>query len=71
MSDTIYKKLRNDLKMSRDEVCDYISDNELGYLAPERLERISITVEALQLWTEQMVANEKINMEKYKELTEN
>ena len=40
MSDTIYKKLRNDLKMSRDEVCDYISNNELGYLAPERLERI-------------------------------
>ena len=38
MSDTIYKKLRNDLKMSRDEVCDYISDNELGVLTPERLQ---------------------------------
>ena len=26
MSETIYKKLRNNLKMSRDEVCDYILD---------------------------------------------
>lgn len=167
MSETIYKKLRNNLKMSRDEVCDYILDNELGFLTPERLERIengkfsihpeevmllskvykdpsicnhycskeceigkdyvpevkvkdlekivlsmvaslnsmkksqerlieitadgiidddeikdfvfiqkeleriSISVESLQLWTERMVANEKINMKKYKELIEN
>ena len=166
MSDTIYKRLRNELKMSRDEVCDYISDNELGYLAPERLERIengkfsihpeevmllskvykapsvcnhycsneceigknyvpevevkdlekivlsmiaslnsmkknqerlieitadgiiqdselrdfvsiqkelekiSLTVESLQLWTEQMIANGKINMKEYRRLTE-
>lgn len=31
----------------------------------EELEKISITVEALQLWTEQMIANGLINMEKY------
>lgn len=31
----------------------------------EELEKISITVEALQLWTEQMVANGAIDMEKY------
>ncbi|MGN0496407.1 MAG: helix-turn-helix domain-containing protein [Lachnospiraceae bacterium] len=31
----------------------------------EELEKISITVEALQLWTEQMVANGLINVEKY------
>lgn len=31
----------------------------------DELEKISITVEALQLWTEQMVANGAINMEKY------
>ena len=31
------------------------------------LEKISITVEALQLWSEQMVANGLINMEKYEE----
>lgn len=166
MTDTIYKQLRTELKLSRDDVCDYISDNELGGLTPERLERIengkfsihpeevkllskvyknpavcnhycsneceigkdyvpevkihdlekiilsmvaslnsvkrsqerlieitadgfiaddelkdfvfikkeleriSMTVEALQLWTEQMVATGKINMEKYKILKE-
>ena len=31
----------------------------------EELEKISITVEALQLWSEQMLANGSINMEKY------
>lgn len=31
----------------------------------EELEKISITVESLQLWTEQMIANGLINMEKY------
>ena len=31
----------------------------------EQLENISITVEALQLWTEQMVANGAVKMEKY------
>lgn len=29
------------------------------------LEKIAITVEALQFWSEQMVANETINIEKY------
>ena len=32
------------------------------------LERISITVETLQLWTEKMLATGKIDLEKYKEL---
>ena len=32
----------------------------------EELEKISVTVEALQLWTEQMIANGTINIEKYK-----
>ena len=40
MSDTVYKKLRNNLKMSRDDVCDCISANNLGCITPERLERI-------------------------------
>lgn len=31
----------------------------------EELEKSSVTVEALQLWTEQMIANGLINMEKY------
>ena len=167
MSESIYKQIRKDLGMSRDDVCNYVTDHQLGYLAPEHLERIengklsvhpedvfllskvykdpsicnhycsneceigvkyvpevkvkdlekivlsmvaslnsmkksqerlieitadgiidddelkdfvsiqkeleriSVTVESLQLWTEQMVANEKINIKKYKELTEN
>ncbi len=32
-----------------------------------KLEKISITIEALQLWSEQMIANGSINMEKYEE----
>lgn len=44
-----------------DEIKDFISiQNEL--------ERISITVETLQLWVEQMIADKKINIEKYNEL---
>ena len=35
----------------------------------KELERISITVETLQLWSEQMLANGKINMEQYNALT--
>lgn len=47
-----------------DEIKDFISiQNEL--------ERISITVETLQLWVEQMIADKKINIEKYNELKEN
>ena len=34
----------------------------------KELERISITVETLQLWSEQMLANGKINMEQYNAL---
>ena len=44
-----------------DEIKDFI------YIQNE-LERISITVETLQLWVEQMLADKKINMEKYKEI---
>ncbi|MBQ7605373.1 MAG: helix-turn-helix transcriptional regulator [Firmicutes bacterium] len=33
----------------------------------EQLEKISITVEALQLWSEQMMANGSINLEKFEE----
>lgn len=37
----------------------------------EELERISITVETLQLWSERMLANGIIDVEKYKEYKEN
>ncbi len=44
-----------------DEIKDFV------YIQKE-LERISITVETLQLWVEQMLASEKINIEKYNQL---
>lgn len=44
-----------------------IDDSEIDDFVQiqEELENISITVEALQLWTEQMVANGSINIDKY------
>lgn len=44
-----------------DEIRDFV------YIQKE-LEHISITVETLQLWVEQMLAYEKINMEKYNKI---
>lgn len=35
----------------------------------KELERISITVESLQLWTEKMIADGKIDIKQYKELS--
>lgn len=48
-----------------------ISDDELRDFVKiqKGLERISITVETLQLWAEQMMANGRINMEQYHALT--
>ena len=48
--------------IEKDELEDFI------YIQNE-LERISITVEALQLWTEKMIANGKIDLQRYKEIT--
>lgn len=44
-----------------------IDDSEIDDFVDiqEELEKISITVEALQLWSEQMLANGSINIEKY------
>ena len=47
--------------IARDELEDFI------YIQQE-LERISVTVEALQLWTERMIATGKIDIDKYNEL---
>ena len=47
-----------------------IEDNELPDFIniQEELEKISITVEALQLWSEQMISNGEINTELYEKL---
>ncbi len=44
-----------------DEIKDFVS-------IQKELERISITVETLQLWSEQMISDKKINIEKYNEI---
>lgn len=44
-----------------DEIKDFI-------FIQKELERISITVETLQLWVEQMLADKKINLEKYNQI---
>ena len=51
-----------DGKIGDDELADFLE-------IQQNLERISVTVETLQLWAEQMLATGKINKEKYKELT--
>ena len=47
-----------------------IDDDEIKNFVfiQKELERISITVETLQLWVEQMLADKKINMEKYNQI---
>ncbi len=65
----------NSMKKSQERLIEItadgvIADDEIKdfvYIQKE-LERISITVEALQLWVEQMLADKKINMEKYNEI---
>lgn len=49
--------------MSREDVCNKAVD--FGGLSPERLERISLSVECLQLWVKQMLADDKIDRKKY------
>ncbi len=44
--------------IDNDEIKDFVQ-------IQEELERISITVETLQLWSEQMIAEHKINVEEY------
>ena len=50
-----------DGKIEEDELEDFV------YIQKE-LEKISITVESLQLWTERMIATGKIDMEQYEAL---
>ena len=47
-----------DGKITGDELADFVG-------IQEELERISIAVETLQLWSEQMLANGVIDMEQY------
>ncbi len=47
-----------------DEIMDFVS-------IQRELERISVTVESLQLWVEKMLAEKRINLKKYNEIKDN
>ena len=50
--------------ITNDELKDFV-------FIQEELKRISVTVETLKLWTEQMLINGKIDIKQYKELSKN
>ena len=61
---TVQDNQRRLINITADGIID---DSEIDDFVgiQEELEKISITVETLQLWTEQMIAKGAINMEKY------
>lgn len=65
----------NSMKKSQERLIEItadgaIDDDEIGdfVFIQKELERISVTVESLQLWVEQMIADKKINIEKYNQI---
>lgn len=65
----------NSMKSSQERLIEItadgiIDDDEIKdfVFIQKELERISVTVESLQLWVEQMLADEKINIDKYYEM---
>ncbi|MBQ2758204.1 MAG: XRE family transcriptional regulator [Clostridia bacterium] len=65
----------NSMKKSQERLIEITADGEISddeindfVFIQKELERISITVETLQLWVEKMLAEEKINIEKYKKI---
>lgn len=55
------------IEITADGIIDDGEIKDFVFIQKE-LERISITVETLQLWVEQMLADKKINLEKYSEV---
>ena len=55
------------IEITADGIIDDEEIKDFVFIQKE-LEHISITVETLQLWVEQMVADKKINLEKYNAL---
>ncbi len=65
----------NSMKNSQERLIEITADGTIDddeikdfVFIQNELERISVTVEALQLWVEQMLADKKINIEKYKQI---
>lgn len=68
----------NSMKKSQERLIEITADGTIDddeirdfVFIQNELERISVTVEALQLWVEQMLADKKINIEKYNEIKGN
>lgn len=64
---TMKKSQERLIEITADGVIDDSELKDFVHIQNE-LERISITVESLQLWAEQMIAQGKINIEKYQAL---
>ena len=65
----------NSMKKSQERLIEItadgvIADDEIEdfVFIQKELERISVTVESLQLWVEQMLADKKIKLDKYNEI---
>ena len=68
----------NSVRKSQERLIEITVDGEIGddeipdfVRIQEELERISVTIETLQFWTEQMIANGKIDNEKYEQYKRN
>ena len=64
---TMKKNQERLIEISADGIIDDDEIRDFVYIQNE-LEHISITVETLQLWVEKMLADKKINLEKYKKI---
>ena len=64
---TMKKNQERLIEISADGIIDDDEIRDFVYIQKE-LEHISITVETLQLWVEKMLAEKKINLEKYNQI---
>ena len=64
---TMKKNQERLIEISADGIIDDDEIRDFVYIQNE-LEHISITVETLQLWVEKMLADKKINLEKYNQI---
>ncbi len=65
----------NSMKNSQERLIEITANGEIGddeirdfVFIQNKLEKLSMTIESLQLWVEQMLADKKINLEKYNEI---
>ncbi|MBR5536122.1 MAG: XRE family transcriptional regulator, partial [Clostridia bacterium] len=64
---TMKKKQERLIEITADGIVDNEEMQDFIYIQ-EELEKITVTVDALKLWTESMIVDGKIDVEKYNEL---